>query len=98
MSSNLSETIERILARVRRSLSGQAPAADGGTDSSSRRACTDAIDPRLLAILVAAATAVTGRRVVLRRVTFIEQNTVSGWAEAGRNSIQTSHNLHRNVH
>lgn len=54
------------------------------------------VDPKLIAILTAAAVAATGRRVAVRRVTFINHNTVSGWAEAGRLSIQTSHNIRRN--
>lgn len=50
----------------------------------------------LVAILTAAAMACLGRRVAVRRITFINQNTVSGWAEAGRLSIHTSHNVRRN--
>jgi Na+-transporting methylmalonyl-CoA/oxaloacetate decarboxylase gamma subunit len=52
-------------------------------------------DPKLIVILAAAATAASGRRVRVRRITFINHNTVSGWAEAGRISIQTSHNIRR---
>jgi Na+-transporting methylmalonyl-CoA/oxaloacetate decarboxylase gamma subunit len=55
------------------------------------------IAPHLIPVLVAAATAALGRRVVVRRITFISRNTVSGWAEAGRASIQTSHNLRRTM-
>jgi len=54
-------------------------------------------DPKLVAVLVAAATVAIGRRVAVRRITFINRNTVSGWAEAGRTSIQTSHNLRRTM-
>lgn len=52
-------------------------------------------ESRLVAILTAAAMAVVGRPVVVRRITFINQNTVSGWAEAGRQSIHYSHNIRR---
>jgi Na+-transporting methylmalonyl-CoA/oxaloacetate decarboxylase gamma subunit len=53
-------------------------------------------DPdHLIPILVAAVTAAAGRRVVLKRVTFINRDTVSGWTEAGRTSIHLSHNLLR---
>lgn len=52
-------------------------------------------DLKLVVILAAAATAMLGRRVRIRRITFINHNTVSGWAEAGRISIQTSHNIRR---
>lgn len=53
-------------------------------------------DAELVAILTAAAVACLGRRIVVRRITFLNQNTVSGWAEAGRLSIHTSHNVRRN--
>jgi hypothetical protein len=49
-------------------------------------------DPRLLAVLMAAAATVVGRPVVVRRITIINRGTVSGWAEAGRTSIHLSHN------
>lgn len=53
-------------------------------------------DAKLVAVITAAAVAYLGRRVAVRRITFINQNTVSGWAEAGRLSIHTSHNVRRN--
>lgn len=53
------------------------------------------IDPKLIAILAAAATVALGKRVAIRRVTFINHNTVSGWAEAGRLGIHSSHNIRR---
>jgi hypothetical protein len=56
-----------------------------------------AIDPKLIAVLTVAATVAAGRRVAVRRVTFINRNTISGWAEAGRTSIQLSHNLRRTI-
>ena len=54
------------------------------------------IDAHLIPIITAAATAAVGRRVMVHRITFINSNTVSGWAEAGRTSIHQSHNLRRN--
>lgn len=53
------------------------------------------LDPRTLAVLSAAAYAAVGRPVRLRRITFINENTVSGWKEAGRTAVQSSHNLRR---
>lgn len=53
-------------------------------------------DAKLVAVLTAAAMAFLRKRVAVRRITFINQNTVSGWAEAGRLSIHTSHNVRRN--
>lgn len=54
-----------------------------------------AIDPQLIAVLAAAAYAVMGQPVVVRRVTFVGHSTVSAWAEVGRVQIQSSHNLNR---
>ncbi len=58
---------------------------------------SDRIDPHLIVVLSAAAAAAVGKNVVLRRITFINHNTVSGWSEAGRLSIQSSHNIRRNM-
>jgi hypothetical protein len=57
----------------------------------------EAVETELIAVLTAAATVALGRRVAVRRVTFINRNTISGWAEAGRTSIQLSHNLRRTI-
>jgi hypothetical protein len=65
--------------------------------TTSRTAAESQIAQHLLPVLVAAATAAVGRRVVIHRITFINRNTVSGWAEAGRASIQLSHNLRRTM-
>lgn len=54
------------------------------------------IDYELLVVLTAAATVALGRQVVVRRITFVNQNTVSGWTEAGRASLHGSHNVRRN--
>lgn len=56
----------------------------------------DAIDPNLLVVLTAAATAALGTPVVVRRITFLDSKTVSGWAEVGRTALHWSHNLPRN--
>jgi hypothetical protein len=54
-----------------------------------------AVDPQLVAVLAAAAYAIIGQPVVVRRVTFVGPYTVSAWAEVGRVQIQSSHNLNR---
>lgn len=75
-------------------------AADSESESveTARMAAAGGTDAHLVPILVAAAAAaVGGRRVVLRRIRFINRNTVSGWAEAGRAAIQTSHNIRRKM-
>lgn len=59
-------------------------------------AATNEVDPRLLAVLTAAAAMVVGRPVAVHRITFVNRDTVSGWAEAGRTSIHLSHNPRRN--
>jgi hypothetical protein len=60
-------------------------------------AAESGIDAHLVPILVAAATAAVGRRVVVRRIKFVSRNTISGWAEAGRAAIQSSHNIRRTM-
>jgi uncharacterized membrane protein len=66
-------------------------------ESNRQLDAEEELSSRLIAILAAAATAALGRRVVIRRITFINRDTVSGWAEAGRTSIQMSHNLRRTI-
>lgn len=72
---------------------GVSPASVGGAMIESVETMED--ESRLVAILTAAAMAVVGQPVVVRKITFINQNTVSGWAEAGRQSIHYSHNIRR---
>jgi Na+-transporting methylmalonyl-CoA/oxaloacetate decarboxylase gamma subunit len=55
------------------------------------------VDPQTLAVLTAAAYAAVGRPVRIRRVTFINENTVSAWKEVGRATIQASHNIKRSL-
>jgi Na+-transporting methylmalonyl-CoA/oxaloacetate decarboxylase gamma subunit len=67
------------------------------TEPNAATASASGVDAHLVPILIAAATAAVGRRVVVQRIRFINRNTVSGWAEAGRAAIQTSHNLRRKM-
>src|SRR5690606_7611656 len=55
------------------------------------------INPQTLAVLTAAAVAAVGRPVRLQRITFINHNTISAWAERGRVSIHGSHNVRRTL-
>ncbi len=55
------------------------------------------MDGRTLALLTAAACAAVGRPVRVRHITFLNKNTISAWSEAGRISIQSSHNLRRSI-
>lgn len=54
-------------------------------------------ESKLMAILTSAAVVAMGgtSRVAIRRVTYLNQNTVSGWAEMGRAAVQSSHNIRR---
>ena len=52
-------------------------------------------DATTLAVITAAAVAAVGRPVRVQRITFINHNTISAWAERGRVSIQGSHNIRR---
>ncbi len=69
----------------------QGPAAAAGAAPAG----TQRIEPRVVAVLAAAAMAALRHPVRLKRITFLNQNTISGWAEMGRMAIQTSHNIHR---
>jgi hypothetical protein len=70
---------------------------DGKTTASTSRVTSqESFDPELLVVLAAAATAALGTPIVVRRITFLDQNTVSGWAEVGRTALHWSHNLPRN--
>ena len=84
-----------FISRVLAMRSGARDLVHSGPNRSTTAA--NEFDPRLIAILTAAATAAIGCRVVVRRITFINRDTVSGWAEAGRTSIQLSHNLRRTI-
>jgi hypothetical protein len=53
------------------------------------------VDPRLMVILTAAAVAALRHPVRVRSITFLNQNTISGWSEMGRMAIHVSHNVHR---
>jgi cell division protein FtsX len=84
-----------VYSRIVATRSDQREVVNAGLYHSA--AAQSELDPRLIAILAAAATAAVGRRVQIRRITFINRDTVSGWAEAGRTSIQMSHNLRRTI-
>lgn len=52
-------------------------------------------DAKTVAVITAAAFAAVGRPVRVQRITFINHNTISAWAERGRVSIHGSHNIRR---
>jgi hypothetical protein len=84
-----------IFALLRRAFGG-APPVNVAHGDSAPHGSAPAIDAHLIPLITAAATVALGRRVMVHRITFINSNTVSGWAEAGRTSIHLSHNLRRN--
>lgn len=53
------------------------------------------VEPQTLAVLTAAAYAAVGRPVRVRRVTFINEDTVSAWKDVGRVGVHASHNIRR---
>lgn len=55
------------------------------------------LDARTVAIITAAAVAAVGGPVRVQRITFINRNTISAWAERGRVSIHASHNVKRSL-
>lgn len=68
-------------ARPKAATPTRAPASTGG------------IDPRTLAVLTAAAAAVVGGAVRIRRVQFLRGIRSESWASSGRAMIHNSHNI-----
>lgn len=66
------------------------------TPSSKVVTSQETVDLELLVVLTSAATTAIGTHVVVRRITFLDTKTVSGWAEVGRTALHWSHNLPRN--
>ncbi len=50
-------------------------------------------DPRLIAIITAAATVALGRSAVVTRLTFTSRKNATSWAEFGRADIHMSHRV-----
>lgn len=82
------------VSKLLRTNSTTNPASDN--PASEVVSSSQAITPELLVVLTAAATAALGTPVIVHRITFLNQNTVSGWAEAGRTSLHWSHHVRRN--
>jgi sodium pump decarboxylase gamma subunit len=57
----------------------------------------EAVDPELLAVLTAAATAVLHRHVRISRVHFVRRHD-EAWAREGRRDVMTSHHPHLHKH
>lgn len=92
----LADAMAAVAAQLRQTPSGGAAGAGApGAGAAVAAAPRGGIDGRTLAILTAAAMAVIGGPVRVRRVTYLNQNTISAWAEMGRYAIQASHNIRR---
>jgi hypothetical protein len=52
---------------------------------------------KTVALISAAVVAAMTTRSQVRRITFLNRNTISGWVEAGRITIQSSHTLRRSL-
>lgn len=97
---DLEARIADLTSKIESLLKAQAPASRKSVVVETKADVPDETTlkddrARLVAVITAAAMAVLGRRLVVRKITFINQNTVSGWAEAGRQSIHYSHNIRR---
>jgi hypothetical protein len=55
------------------------------------------LTPQKVVVISAAAAAALNRPVRVKRITFLNQNTISAWAEAGRLTIHNSHRLGRSL-
>ena len=64
---------------------------------TARPADAGALTPQKVVVICAAAAAALNRPVRVQRITFLNQNTISAWAEAGRLSIHNSHRLGRSL-
>lgn len=89
--------IMKLLGRYLSQDVDEAAAEEAAAPATATAGVPTGIEPRTLAVLTAAACAAAGRPVRVRRVTFINENTVSGWKEAGRQAVQSSHNLGRSL-
>ena len=86
-------TIGGVIALLGRLLAPPAPEATPAPVPAASGAA--GLAPETLAVLTAAAYAAVGQPVRVRRVTFIEEDTVSAWTDAGRARVQGSHNFRR---
>lgn len=86
------------LAAQLRAEGGVARAGHVGAEPGVSHAGGGPTDPVLIAIITAAAVAAMGGAPVrVRRITYVNHNTISGWAESGRLGIHASHNLRKGL-
>jgi Na+-transporting methylmalonyl-CoA/oxaloacetate decarboxylase gamma subunit len=83
-----------LLARLLRAAEKPAEAAPVPVPAQASPALGE-VEPATVAVITAAAVAAVGRPVRVQRITFINHNTISAWAERGRVSIHGSHNVRR---
>ncbi len=93
------QVVREELAELLAGLAGQLRGVDG-PDRLSRapHGAGGPSDPVLIAIITAAVVAAMGGAPVrVRRITYVDHNTISGWAESGRLGIHASHNLRKGL-
>jgi hypothetical protein len=96
----VAEALEKLVAELRNwAASGTAPTA--ASTSGATPGCisgAEGVDKRTIVVLSAAVSAVLrGRPARINRITFLNQNTISAWAKAGRMGIHNSHRLGRTI-
>lgn len=96
------EELASLLTGLAAQLRGGAPPPAGGALSHAAMPGSPPgpTDPVLIAVITAAAVAAMGgggAPVRVRRITFVNHNTISGWAESGRLNIHASHNTRRTL-
>jgi hypothetical protein len=91
----VAEALEKLVAELRHWAASAPGSASAGAVPG---AGAEGIDKHTIVVLSAAVSAVLrGRPARISRITFLNQNTISAWAEAGRMGIHNSHRLGRTI-
>lgn len=92
------EELASLLTGLAAQLRGAPPPSPSSAALPTIGVAPGPTDPVLIAIITAAAVAAMGGAPVrVRRITFVNHNTISGWAESGRLNIHASHNTRRTL-
>jgi hypothetical protein len=89
--------LEQFAARLRDPEGGLVRTAPGARPAGTVAPAPGAQKVVVIAAAAAAAATVLGRAVRVKRITFLNQNTISAWAEAGRLTIHNSHRIGRSL-
>ena len=88
--------LRRIVPGEREEKAGGVPPPNSSYGMAPAPGNLPYLDKRTVAIISAAAVAAVGRPLRVRRITFFNQNTMSGWNEAARSGLH-SHTLKRGL-